>query len=256
VWRPGLSKVQFGQYHIGPDSRRLGSTYPNFTAAHTPEWARRMSFKNGFYEMPPTSGNAWARGFIAAVLPLEQGSIDDYLSWLAPRLGDVVSWPGVLGEYRWHTRNKSLFGKFAPERFARNCDWDVRRLAIVNKVLRRHGKEPISLDRSWDHLANHIVYKRFLPGSYPYPRAMPELASLYFRAVASADESAFRKLKLFAWGASVCYAPLPMARLACHIRESQGRKLFESRLARRTQAAVVRLTGRAGGMVSAGTPAE
>src|SRR6185437_6905080 len=58
AWRPGVSKVQWGQHGIDVEDRRLGIVYPRFTARHTPDWCRREMKRQCWYDAPPMSGNA------------------------------------------------------------------------------------------------------------------------------------------------------------------------------------------------------
>jgi glycosyltransferase involved in cell wall biosynthesis len=75
-------------------------------------------------ESPPTSGNAWSRNFLSAVMPIPEfifkGGIDQYLFVLTPVFGEIRSIPVPLGYYRVHGTNNTLkpdyrntfFGRF------------------------------------------------------------------------------------------------------------------------------------------------
>jgi glycosyltransferase involved in cell wall biosynthesis len=64
---------------------------------------------------PPTSGNAWARGFLASVLPVPEDyriCADDYLYALAPAFGPIRRVDAAQGFYRLHGRNNYLTKTF------------------------------------------------------------------------------------------------------------------------------------------------
>ena len=63
-------------------------------------------------ESPPTSGNAWSRKFLRAVMPIPEnifkGGIDQYLFVLTPVFGEIRSILLPLGYYRVHGTNNTL----------------------------------------------------------------------------------------------------------------------------------------------------
>jgi glycosyltransferase involved in cell wall biosynthesis len=80
------------------------------------------------FKVVPTSGNVWARRFLARVMPLAEiektfsvgsANTDSYLAMLAPLFGTVAAIDSELGTYRLHGSND--YGLSTPEsKLARN----------------------------------------------------------------------------------------------------------------------------------------
>lgn len=226
AWRNGVACMQFAQYHIDTEGRRLGTHWPHFNETHTPEWARASFARTAFYDSPPTSGNAWAKWFLDQVLPLPTVYfLDDYLHNLAPFFGDIVSIPHYVGgEYRIHSSNISSYGKnFSGELVEKSCRQESERAALVNALLLKLGKiqdgQGIDLDRYWDHMHHRLMYKRFVPERYPYAEGLHAVLWRFWKSVALGDLSTSRKLKLLIWGGITAYAPRRLAFEFCRMRE-------------------------------------
>lgn len=112
AWRPDCTKAQFYLRIIDSAGHPIGRRKPNIDFVADERIAGCL-FLYGYYPSPPTSGNAYARGFLAEVLPAAERSwrtgVDGYLNGLAPLYGSVVSIPAELGSYRMHDRNMSAW---------------------------------------------------------------------------------------------------------------------------------------------------
>lgn len=71
---------------------------------------RVISYGPASHIAPPTSGNAWSRGFLIEVLPMPEEpfrlSADNYLHTLSPIYGEIISLGRPLGAYRIHEKNR------------------------------------------------------------------------------------------------------------------------------------------------------
>jgi glycosyltransferase involved in cell wall biosynthesis len=225
VWHPNVSKVQFPLYHIDEKGRKLGSQWPVYSKRHTPEWVNRTMRRTGFYDTPPSSGNAWSARFLRQVFPLttrdhvaehrHSGLFDDYLTMLAPFFGEVISLPDPGGMYRIHGANKSAVGKPSLDRVIKNCEDETIRVHAVNEVLLQkrlvRAGQIINFERFWEHMLHRLIYKRFRSSEYPYNDNLLGVFIKYCGSVYVADISTRRKIKLAAWGAMVAWAPYRIA---------------------------------------------
>jgi hypothetical protein len=115
-FRPGVAKVQGRLDLIDEGDRRLGRQTPPM-ALLSGDLAS-VVLRHGWYPAPPTSGNAFARATLDALLPVPEeyarlakadGRLtvsDHYLSVLAALEGEVVSLPEPVGAYRLHPAPK------------------------------------------------------------------------------------------------------------------------------------------------------
>lgn len=91
---------------------------------------------------PPTSGNAWSRAFLRAVLPMPEMPYrlcaDDYLCALAPVFGPIRALQEPLALYRMHGRNNWASKTFEQKLESGLGAWD-RQLATVSQILHERG---------------------------------------------------------------------------------------------------------------------
>jgi len=145
AWKPGLSKIQWGLRGMNDDETPTGGIFPHFNGRHTPDWCREEMRRQHWYVAPPTSGNAWSRSFLEWVMPLPRiGStsyqeLDDYMHVLAPHVGDVISLPGVYGQYRVHEGQMTSVGRFSEDRLEMEAKFEALRYEAVSDFLVRHG---------------------------------------------------------------------------------------------------------------------
>ncbi|MFK4505574.1 glycosyltransferase [Bradyrhizobium daqingense] len=107
-WREGISKVQFNLDIIDSAGRRLGRSFCAFPKSYAPDDLHAKFVRSGTYIWPVMSGNAYSRGFLRQVIPLNPPvGYDGALNTIAPLYGDVVTVQETLGQYRLHGRNIS-----------------------------------------------------------------------------------------------------------------------------------------------------
>lgn len=140
-WQPGCAKLQYELDVIDGDGSPLGRRFCNYAQGYDAAAVRREFEQFGSYQWPVTSGNAYARSFLAQMMPLDvnKGGPDGWLNTVAPLYGEVVVVDRVLGQYRLHENNQSYQGTNSSSlglRFSRRVD---RRLAEI-AFLRRHAE--------------------------------------------------------------------------------------------------------------------
>ncbi len=112
---------------------------------------------------PPTSGNAWSRAFLQAVLPMPEAPYrlcaDDYLCALAPACGPIHALEEPLSLYRMHGRNNWVSMTFEQKLESGLKAWD-RQLGTVSQILRERG---VAVDvevwksHSWFHRVRDAI---------------------------------------------------------------------------------------------------
>jgi hypothetical protein len=108
IWRDDASKVQFDLEIIDAGGRALGRRQCAFPDDYDDARAAADFAATGTYPWPVTSGNAYARWFVARLLPVRPPQAQDgLLNTVAPLYGAVLTIPKVLGQYRLHGRNVS-----------------------------------------------------------------------------------------------------------------------------------------------------
>ena len=107
--RPEDAKVQFQLATINRQGQDQNMPFPYFPPDFSPELVDRQARASGWYPWTVSTGNVYARWYLAQVFPLDVGRVyrspDGYLNKLAPLFGPVRSLPRVLGAYRVHGRN-------------------------------------------------------------------------------------------------------------------------------------------------------
>jgi glycosyltransferase involved in cell wall biosynthesis len=108
-WCPRLSKMQFRLDTIDADGNDQHMRFPRYSRGLTHDEIHRRLLRFGYYPWPVSSGNAYARSFIAQVTPIPQERIfkspDGYVNKIAPLFGRVRVLDRALGAYRVHGRN-------------------------------------------------------------------------------------------------------------------------------------------------------
>lgn len=107
---PSAVKVQYELEVVGRDGQPLGMKLP--AAPVDPAGFVEAILRRGSYATPPTSGNAFSRGFLARVLPLPEPPwrrcADAYLCLQAAFGGEIRHIARPLGRYRRHGDNDTL----------------------------------------------------------------------------------------------------------------------------------------------------
>ena len=156
------AKVHWPLWVIDAQGRRTGRIWPG---QRLPQGDfREMTRRNGpsIGQSPPTSGNAWARGFLESVFPVPEEyrlCADDYLYALAPAFGPIGRVPRPQGCYRLHGRNGYLTKSF-DERLELGCRVQDQQCAVLERYFGGLGVTadvPAWKARLWFHRVRRAV---------------------------------------------------------------------------------------------------
>jgi glycosyltransferase involved in cell wall biosynthesis len=140
----GAAKVHWPLWEVDAEGRRTGRRVPG---PELPEGDLREAVTRDGpdgYLSPPTTGNAFSRGFLEAVLPIPEPEFPQqaemYLVTLAPLYGPIARVARPQGCYRVHGRN--YYGaKPAVEKNRRNLEIYERRCEALSRHLVNSGVE-------------------------------------------------------------------------------------------------------------------
>jgi len=107
--QPGDAKVQCRLRTIDAQGHDMGMPFPYFPPDFSPRDVEREALVTGWHPWTVSSGNLYARWFLAQLMPIDAGKIycspDGYFNKMAPLYGPVRSLARVLGAYRVHSKN-------------------------------------------------------------------------------------------------------------------------------------------------------
>jgi glycosyltransferase involved in cell wall biosynthesis len=156
AWTPETAKVQFQLLVIdGASQPKENSGFPDYPPDYGPNEVRREFLATGNYSWPPTTGNAYARGFLDKVLPLSRGHRfhDGTLNTIAPLLGEIRTIPRILGCYRVHGSNAWAISSVEPSQFAAHINQKQNEMELLRRYAVRSG---IALPEG--NLLDHLPY--------------------------------------------------------------------------------------------------
>jgi hypothetical protein len=142
AWTPDTAKVQFQLLIIdGAGQPKEGSPFPAYPTKYGPKEIRREFLATGNYSWPPTTGNAYARGFLEKVLPLSSGHRfhDGTLNTIAPLFGEIQTIPKTLGYYRVHGSNDWAISSAEPSQFAAHINQKQDEMELLRRYAVRSG---------------------------------------------------------------------------------------------------------------------
>jgi glycosyltransferase involved in cell wall biosynthesis len=216
AWRPGIAKLQFCLRTIDAEGRPTGGVFPNYPPGLDGAAVLRETLRSALYPCPPTSGNAYARAFLAAVMPVPpvHAGADGPLNTLAPLYGEVATLDRVLGCYRVHGANDGAQKALAAEKFARFIRHDQHRAALLREHAARRGfvVDGDPLLRAILHLQYRLASLRLLPERHPIPGERAWSVARHGIAAAwDAKERPAARLVVMAWFLAVAVLPRPLA---------------------------------------------
>jgi glycosyltransferase involved in cell wall biosynthesis len=218
AWRPDVVKVQFPLTVIDEDGRPQGFV-PSATRPLNEDEIDRLVRRYGIYPTPPTSGNAYARRLLAAVLPLDperfKYGADGALNAVAPLYGSVISLGVSLGSYRIHGNNLWAGTVLDVDRF-------LAQLALGRdeaKFLREHAvlrggrlSDEDPLDHSLVFLERRLTLRKLAP-CHPVSRN-DHAVKLFLKAcrcVGVYERGPLRSARTLAWFFITAMAPRRLA---------------------------------------------
>lgn len=241
---PGVAKVQY-RLDIVDAAGRIIDTFPAPEVQFDDGDVVPLLLSTGRYEGTVTTGNAFSRHALDAILPMPEQRFprgaDGYVCTLAPLFGAVRSVEQRLGAYVRHGANHSDFAKQLPQQLRWRLEHDAaRHEALRAKAaelgLRAHP-EP-GLNDAF-HLENRIGSLCLDPANHPTPAdSRLSLALRGVWAIRRARLPRRRRAVLAAW--FLCVGMLPRtaaAHVAAWRLEQTTRPVAVDRLAHQIRAA-------------------
>jgi hypothetical protein len=216
---PGVAKAQFRLDLVDGEGRHI-DLFPAPEVAFDDGDVVPRLLSTGRYETTVTSGSAFTRAALSAVLPVPEEdfriSADGYLVTVAPFHGRVVSIEDPLGAYVMHGANNwmAVTDTGLGARFRRLVEHDFRRHEALRREAARRGLTA-SADlglRDPLHLTYRLGSLAFDPPSHPVRgEGRASLALRGAWASRSARLPAGRRLLLAAWFLAVGVLPRRLA---------------------------------------------
>ena len=220
VWDQGVAKIQYLANVIDASGASLGRVQPYFSKILTQSDIRQSLIRTTNYITSACSANAYARWYLAEILPLRESytahknSPDNLLNPIAPLYGRIITLQLPLCDYRHHGANDGVLARVDIANITRMIRRDQERLDFVTeKALQR--KILISADALLHcpyHVNACIVIHKHSPELSPYTISLARLTALGIRATLGYPcIGVSQKLALVAWLLCLCLAPRPIA---------------------------------------------
>jgi hypothetical protein len=136
AWEEDTTQAQF-RLHLVDDERAVIDTYPPPELPFEGGDVRPQLLRCGRYRTTVTSGLAFDRATLEAILPIPEGPFrqgaDGYLATVAPIYGEVTSIDACLGAYCQHGDNHSDFEDRLAERARWRIAHDFHRLDALSQ---------------------------------------------------------------------------------------------------------------------------
>ena len=243
AWEPYLVKVQCRLDTIDRNGVDQAMPFPWFGDAPSPSALRRHAIARGIYPWTVSTGNAFARRFLAEVLPIETTeavSPDGYVNKLAPLYGEIKSINAILGAYRVHGGNAWARlgphgGRILPPtglaRAVRLDAWNHQQFELHARRLGLAVPGLADLDGP-NQMENRLVSLRLGPLEHPFPSdRRAALLRRGARGVVRAPAlSTLGRLAWLAWLLLIAVAPRPLIALLFNRGRSQAYRSPAARL--------------------------
>jgi glycosyltransferase involved in cell wall biosynthesis len=220
VWDHDSAKVQYLANVIDENGASLGRVQPNFTKVPAQADMRRSVITTTNYVSSACSGNAYARWYLAEILPLPESytahknAPDDLLNPLVPLYGKVTTLLVPLCDYRHHGANDGVLLRFQIDNVKRMVQRDRERLDFVRKKAIQRGSV-VAVDALFNcpyHIIECTVLRKYSAALSPYGFTLIKLTVLGICAIARYRcISALEKFTLIGWFFCVCLAPRSIA---------------------------------------------
>jgi hypothetical protein len=240
AWRPGDVKLQYRLDTIDADGVDQNMPFPHFPADLTPQAVREQAVRHGVYPWTVSTGNAYSRKFLDALLPIDQTEIyrspDGYLNKMAPLFGDVRSIRDVLGAYRVHGANAwaQVGGGLDLAPIVRWLKFDqvLQRRFEVEAARRGVAVTPYAEIRTLQQMEHRLLAYRFAPLEFDQSGATA--ASLFAMGVKAAriapNVSLAGRGVWIAWMFIMAFLPKGVVRMVFGLARGQTGRSRISRL--------------------------
>jgi glycosyltransferase involved in cell wall biosynthesis len=223
IWREGVSKIQVQMNRIDTLGASIGSVFPHFDGSPTPEDIRFWMEETSAYPTPPGSGNAYSKQFLEQLFPLDGrcgDATDSACLAAAPFMGDVLTIPVPLVNYRVHGLNRSNL-LADPNRFTKQIDRAYQRHLFALEVSGRTPKRRLAALFRGRHLLQMRVSERLLVGGpvpIPSDGRLRMLGDSLTSIAAPGPESLRQRIVIACWCIAVLAWPRPLARKLIELR--------------------------------------
>jgi hypothetical protein len=230
AWRPELSKLHY-RLHLEDATGRVVDTYPKRGVRLESGDVVPGLLRTGRYQTTVTSGNAFSRRTLEAVLPIPELafriSADGYLVTVAPFHGPIATIEEPLGVYRLHGNNAwAATGRAdgtaaLAGRLRKYLLHDADKRGALGAAAQAAGRTllPGFELRDSEHLETRLASLVVDPAAHPY--ASDHRAALALRgadAVCGLRTSQGRRPLLALWFLAVGLLPHPLALRAVYWR--------------------------------------
>ncbi|QLL63826.1 glycosyltransferase family 2 protein [Sinorhizobium mexicanum] len=144
AWDVSTAQFQF-RLHLVDQQEKVMDVFPPPEQPFDTGDVTPKLFQRGRYQTTVTSGLAFARSALEAVMPMPEGKFrqgaDGYLATVAPLHGQVQATDDCLGAYRMHGSNHSLFAEKLAERARWRMQHDFRRLEALSAEAAATGSQ-------------------------------------------------------------------------------------------------------------------
>ncbi|MDX1980348.1 MAG: glycosyltransferase family A protein [Bryobacteraceae bacterium] len=230
AWRPGYSKLHFPLTVTDQGLRPAGAMVPR--AALPAGNLKAQVLEQGIYVSPPTSGNAFSRQYLEAVLPMPETdwiqAADAYLVALAPLHGEIGAIHTPLGYYRTHEASTTNMAALDTRKLTQLLEYDIRLMCALRTYTERNGLPlgPEAGRSHWLHLKLRLASCRLAGTEHPYPKdRVWKLARRLVRSALSAGELSMGMRAAFAaWAVAVAGLPVPVSGSLVHMAFSPTRR--------------------------------
>ncbi|MBS1149879.1 MAG: glycosyl transferase, partial [Myxococcaceae bacterium] len=218
AWAPWVALVQFRLDLVDPEGVAF-DVYPAPEVSFDSGNVVRLLLTTGRFEAAVTSGNAFSRRTLEAILPIPEKdfrmSADGYLVTVAPLVGSVVSIDEPLGAYCQHGNNSWAGIRASGEKFRKLLAHDAQRYRALTQKAFDLGLEvaPDLGSRDHRHVANQVASLTLDPDQHPAPAdSRLKLAWRGVKASRRARLPLARRALLGGWFAASGVLPRALAR--------------------------------------------
>jgi glycosyltransferase involved in cell wall biosynthesis len=220
VWSEKASKFQFQMRTIDADGNATGNILPQYFVTPTPQQIHEWAITAGVYPTPPGSGNAYPREIVDRIFSFKTDFVDrapdSYLVTAAPALGDVITIPKPLVDYRVHGANHGAFLQLEDSRFAREVDVTRRRFGFFREIAASVGLSiaPEALSRNTLFLCLRAASYALRPDCHPIAKdSAGRIIAEFLRALSYPQGFSYsQRMSLFFWAIGVVAGPRQLSR--------------------------------------------
>jgi Glycosyl transferase family 2 len=218
AWTRTTAQAQF-RLDLVDVSGQVVDSYPAAEVAFDSGDVVPLLLTRGRYQATVTSGNAFSRAALQAILPMPEDAFrqggDGYLVTVAPFHGEIVSIEERLGAYVQHGGNHSGFQSRLVNRLHWQMEHEAARHSALEAKARAMGlrMSPNPGLRDPSHLENRIALRCLDPADTTRPALpRPSLAAHGVVAVLRTRLPLGRRVVLAAWFVAVGLLPRAAAR--------------------------------------------